>query len=404
VARGHITRKKRPDGTIVWIWRASSIDPTTGERHQPQKTFYTRAAADDHDAAWWAKLKAGESPVQARVTVSELMTEWLDLSRHSIQRTTLANYQGHCTRELAPLLGSLQVAALTPQRIQRAYADLLDKGYARGTVRSAHAVLSLVLDYAVERHLLASNPADKATRILKRQRSEDDVEASPERAWPLCEAQRFWEEVSLEGYGVVWALALGLGLRRGEALGARWRDLELPPATQPTASGRLLVTQAIRPRKGTPETASTKSRSGRRSVPVPAPLCALLRDQRGHVARQRAAAGSAWRDHDLVVCQDNGEPVPPDRLYHHWHRFLARTGLPALTMHGLRHTYGSHLILRGVPIPVVSKWMGHANPSTTLQKYAHVLRHAEDESVKVLTEMFWPSSGDESAQNVGAQP
>lgn len=396
-------RKAQRGGETVYIWRASMVDPATGRRHQPQRTFRTRRAAEEHDAAWLSSYRAGEAVVRSQMTLAELAEEWLAMSRHAIAGTTLERYEGHWRCELAPVLGTVRMQALTPERIQHAYVALLDAGYARATVRSAHAMLALLLDHAVLRRLLTTNPARRATRVLRRQRSEDQEAEDRRAVWSRAEAHVLFARMGEARYGLIYALCLGLGLRRGEVLGLRWADLDLPPAPPagaPEPAGRLRVVQTVRHCKQPPYYelgSATKSPASRRFLPLPGPLCASLRAQRERVASLRRAAGPAWENHDLVFPKEDGSPTPPHVLWRDWYAFLERADLPRITLHRLRHSFGSIALAGGMPITLVSRLLGHSSPAVTMRVYAHLIRELEEEASDRLTALFWPSPDGTSA-------
>jgi integrase len=118
--------------------------------------------------------------------------------------------------------------------------------------------------------------------------------------------------------------------------------------------------------------------------------------QRWFVRREelRRAAGPAWAGSDRLFTDEIGRPVKPDRVYR---RLLAIAGpleLPRLDVHGLRHSYATAALRAGVPVHVVSARLGHADPSLTLQVYAHVLQGDDHAAAETAASAILGADGD----------
>ena len=85
-----------------------------------------------------------------------------------------------------------------------------------------------------------------------------------------------------------------------------------------------------------------------------------------------------------VFTTELGAPIFPDSITAWFSKFIARSGLPKVTVHSLRHTYASLMIADGTPLVVVSKALGHAQPSTTANIYAHVIASAEAKAMETF--------------------
>jgi integrase len=178
-----------------------------------------------------------------------------------------------------------------------------------------------------------------------------------------AEITRLWQAAAGQDRVIV-ALALFAGLRRGEVFGLRWSDLTWPKGR---TRANLHIEQAFVQRRIT----TPKSTAGRRDVQVPARLIELLRQHARDRAPLPLADGTAY-----VVRQDDGQPVDPDN----WAKRVlpgirSAAKLPeTVTLHALRHTFGSLLLADGAPIKHVSEQMGHASVVVTLNIYQHILR------------------------------
>ena len=127
-----------------------------------------------------------------------------------------------------------------------------------------------------------------------------------------------------------------------------------------------------------------KIRSGRRELSLSPTLCTLLKDYRVWQNTRRLRTGERWMNTDRLLTQSNGEPIYPDTVTEWFAKFLKRHGLPKVTLHSLRHTNATLMIAEGVDICTVSKRLGHANTSITLDVYAHALKTKDSDAANKL--------------------
>jgi integrase len=173
-------------------------------------------------------------------------------------------------------------------------------------------------------------------------------------------------------YDPLWLLLLSTGLRRSEALGVRWHDLDLD-------RGLLSVRQAVVTVHGEPVVGLPKSAAATRTVLLDADTVAALRAHRKRqAARQLAAA--IWAEGDLVFTTGHGKPLHPGNIHRRYKELIAQAGVPDITMHDNRHTHATILLADRVPVKVVSERLGHARTSVTMDIYAHALPEMQEEA------------------------
>jgi integrase len=163
----------------------------------------------------------------------------------------------------------------------------------------------------------------------------------------------------------VWATALYAGLRRGELMGLRWRDVDL-------ARGVLEVRQAWDPKEH--QMVAPKSAAGRRRVPIAAALRAFL----------TPLSLAAPADPAGLVFGTGGSPFSASSTSERALRAWRRAGLDPICLHDCRHTFASLMIAAGVNAKALSTFMGHANISITLDRYGHLMPGAEDEAAGMM--------------------
>ena len=117
----------------------------------------------------------------------------------------------------------------------------------------------------------------------------------------------------------------------------------------------------------------TKNRSSNRALHMTEDIYRLLRRERARQAERRLAMGAAWADSGLVAVDGQGQPLSPNAVSLAFTRFIRRSGLPKITLHGLRHTFATLASAQGVPLFDIGKALGHSTPATTGRIYTHLL-------------------------------
>lgn len=270
-------------------------------------------------------------------------------------------------------------------QVQRCYTDLLESGSTSGgplapaTVHKAHEVLRRALGDAERMGLVARNVA-AAVRPPSVVRGEMTT-------WSSEDVRDFF--VAIEGHPleIGFRLLAATGLRRGEVLGLRWRDVDfdlgrLAIANTLTEVGKEVV-------MGPPKTALS-----RRNVYLDKRTLAALREHRKRQREQRLAAGPAWdSDHDWVVTDELGAYIRPNTMSYEWRKLTNQLDLPRIRLHDLRHTHATLALKAGVHPKVVSERLGHANIGITLDLYSHVVPSmAKDAAEQIMSATY----GDEA--------
>lgn len=168
-----------------------------------------------------------------------------------------------------------------------------------------------------------------------------------------------------DGYHPLWVVLSTTGLRRGEALGLRWSDVDLD-------TGRVRIVQTVIQIRGAVSMGEPKTDRGRRAITLDDGTVAALRAHRHEMNEQRLLVGADFTDHDLLFRLPSGEPLHPDAVSATFERQVRRYGLPRLTLHGLRHTWATLALESGVHPRVVQERLGHSTIAITLGIYSHV--------------------------------
>lgn len=362
-ANGEGTIYKRGDGR----WCAS-VTLDGGRR----KSFYGERREDVARKLSTA-LKAHQDglPLPAeRQTVAQYLASWLESVRPSLRFRTYQKYEELVRLHALPVLGRIALARLGPQHLQRLYTDRLEAGQSPTSVRHLHALLHRALGQAMRWGLLARNVADLVT-APKGQRREM-MALAPEQARALIEAAA---DDRLEA---LYVLALTTGMRQGELLALRWRDIDLTAGTVQVRGSLQRLPDGL-------SIVEPKTASSRRHVAITKTAVGALRRHRAAQAEERLSLGAAWEDSDMVFANEIGRPIEVRNLIRRsFLPLLKRAELPRIRFHDLRHTAATLLLGQGVHPKVVAEMLGHSRISTTLDLYSHVTPTMQRQATEAL--------------------
>jgi integrase len=336
-------------------WQAMVEVGTAGARKRHSAVFTTKLQAEAWAADRKRDLRQGTYVEVSKQTLGEYLALWAVAQRSRIRPNTLAGY-AVAIRHITAHVGSVPLQAFSRVQAKALYQALSESGLAPKSVHNIHIALRKALGDAVEDGLIHRNPADRA---------HDAPRDRPEMlVWSAEELNAFLAFTAGDVDYPFFALAAATGMRRGELLGLRWRDVDLD-------AGRVAVTRQWTRQgagKGSVGFGPPKSARSLRSVDLDAGTVAVLREMRAARRVLPLVATEA-----LVFAREGGLPYEPSVL---GRRFVQRVcdagGLPLIGLHGLRHTHATLLLARGVDAKTVSERLGHASVETTLRLYAHV--------------------------------
>lgn len=319
----------------------------------------------------------GVLPRDRALTVNAWLEQWLrakETGSKRIRPRTLEHYRLVVKKHIAPAIGNKPLAKLTPSDIERMLGAQLKAGLAPRTVHHVRAVLRNSLARAERDGKVSRNVARLAEPPSVPEPDRSSVEAFSERV------PDFLRAVAPDRLSAMYVVTLALGLRIGEVTGLRWPDLDLD-------SGVLRVTKSlqwIRPtgeKRALPHLVDPKTEKSRRVLELSAPLIAEVREHQARWRLEKLALGPrSLNEWDLVFTGARGEPLNPRVISEQLRAILRSAGLPRIRFHDLRHANASLMLSAHVPMEMLSKLLGHSNPTTTRNIYAHVLKPLIDEA------------------------
>ena len=388
---GSVYKYKTPGGAIRWryqIWVASEV---AGRKHRVSRAGF--ASAKDANAALHevlGKIKNNERVVRKSdmPTFNEQTDTWLSgLVSH--EGATIQGYQKNLRNHLLPYVGHLKLDEMTPALLAAHFARLRktgrkdSKGFGgklgNNTLHKVGTVVSLVLESAVDEGLLALN-AMRKVKLGSIQRMHHE-----EQVWSIAEINLFlsWNQASQQDdLNALWHLIAYTGLRRGEALGLKWGDIDLSRRTLKV----LRATDSSEPHS----TKEPKTKSSRRLLMLDEQLVAKLELHKS----QRAQLG--WRfvgSDSWVFGGINGQLRVGNDVSARWGRMVDKAvmhfgaeRLPRVTIKGLRHSHATALLEMGVHPKVIQERLGHSTFKLTMDTYSHVTETMQTSAIRMLDE------------------
>lgn len=307
------------------------------------------------------------------------------LKEKKISRAKIAADTGLAPSTVAAAVRGESVSVETARQVCDALGAKFEKAFlsitesaslSAKTVIEHHRLISAVLEQAVKEELIPFNIAAKATLPKMEKKKVNYFQA--EQIEAIREA--------LESEPLKWKTLVHLflitGARRGELLGLKWSAVDYK-MNRIHIENSILYSRDRGIYEDTPKTETSI-----RWITLPVDTMRLLRKWQLSQAEQRFKLGEYYQDQGFVFCQDNGQPMHPDTVTDWMAKFSERHNLPHINPHAFRHTMASMLYYNKVDTISISKRLGHAQPSTTANIYAHVIEEADQRNADIISDIF----------------
>ncbi|MCU1591667.1 MAG: integrase family protein [Frankiales bacterium] len=377
-ARGDRLACKKDHGSWYYV---ADVPGLNGKRRQVKKGGYpTKTAAEQALTAVIDEANRGQVAHDDGQRVGDYLDAWLaGKIADGLRTNTAVGYRHHIDDFLRPHLGHLRLRDLKPSHVEhvlRVIAAPPAKGRPLGpsTVRRVHATLRSALASAKRRRLINYNPAVDIDL--------PKVSRPKVRPWEAAELGAFLDSLRGHRLAPLFETIAATGLRRGEALGLRWDDVDLERMVIVVRQQLLQVadTAGVKPCPycdvahrqyafGPPKTSSGEARI----VELDSGTAGVLLEHSLRQAAERDAWGEAYSDHGVVFAREDGQPIPPDTVSKAFVGLSKAAGLRPVRLHDLRHGAASLRLAAGVDIAVVSKQLGHSTIALTVDTYSHML-------------------------------
>jgi integrase len=370
--RGNITKRGK-----AWRIKFDLDRGGSGERKTRYATVKgTREDAEKELTRLLSEKDKGTLVDPSKITVAEHLEQWL-AGKERISPLTRERYGEIITKHIVPTLGAIKVQKLKPTDVRNWLVAMREGRRGQRSPRTiihSYRVLHTGLESAVKLDIAARNVADNVEAPKP-----EDGERMILKANDVQAVLAALKEVRI--FPVV-ALALSTGARRSELLALRWCDVDLQ-------RGAIKIERNLEQTKGGLRFKSPKTKSGHRSIILPAFAVGVLNEHRKEQLELRLRLGRGKPEADAMVFANiDGSPISPNYFSIMWSRAVKRAGLPKVTFHSLRHSHASALIRAGLDVVRVSKQLGHSKPAITLSIYAHEFGDADSGAADAIEKVL----------------
>ncbi len=303
--------------------------------------------------------------------MNEYLNRWLrDSVGGSVQDRTFDSYSKLVTRYIVPAIGDVKLKKLSPMKVQAMYRGMQDRGLSLRTVQYTHAVLHRALKQALRWGMVPRNVCEAVDRPQVRRDEMQPLDAQQTKE--LLGAARAGGD-RLEA---LYVLAVHTGMRLGELLGLKWKDVDLDGES-------LRVNCALSEGKFT----VPKTKKSRRRIDLSATGVAALKAHRKRQLEERVRLAGLWEDQGLVFPSAVGTPLSHHNVVRAFKKLLKRADLPeTIRLYDLRHTCATLLLSRNVHAKYVQELLGHASIALTLDTYSHILPSMDGGTASAMDE------------------
>ena len=310
----------------------------------------------------------------------DAMEEWLNVVMPTqVRQNTLDEYKRAFNYHIKKYsrFQNLPLQKLSPQILQSFYNAGTQAGLSPNTIHKQHSNINKFLKYALRLDMIENNPANRVT-LPRKVRSRKAKFYTPEQLQKLLTL--FWGD-PIEP--VVY-LAVHLGMRRSEVCGLQWESVDfehrriIVQHTAVVLCGKVIFSE------------NTKSESSRRVLPMSESVANYLTHLKERQQYNRERLGNTYCESDFVCTREDGAPINPDFVSHHFPRVVEKSGLPKISFHDLRHSCASLLHASGYDLKDIQIWLGHSDIQTTANIYTHLDTRRMDHMAQAVGEALTP--------------
>lgn len=352
------------------------LGKVNGKRRQKKKRGFKtkREAQNALTEVEHALLKDGTFSEPSKMLYKEYLNSWLEDKRILIKESTFKTYSWLINKYIIPNLGNIELSKIRPIDIQKLYNEIINSNLlSRENVQKIHSLINDSLKKAERWGLIKRNVASLVDRP-KAYKSELKV-------WDIGEVKSFLKVAESSRYYIAFLLALTTGMRQGEILALRWKDIDFNNNT-------LSIKQTLN-HAGNKIIAGAKTKSGQRSIALPNETIHFLVKHKETIDNEKRVAGILYTNHDLVVCTNIGTPCLPRNLLRSFYSLIEKIDITKIRFHDLRHTHATLLLKEGIHPKVVAERLGHSNIRVTLDTYSHVLPSMQLETANKINDLLF---------------
>ena len=298
----------------------------------------------------------------ASLLLSDYLESWINSVQFDLQPSTFRGYKGNLSNHIIPYFREkkIKLIDLKIRDLEMFYSNvlLIEKKLSPQSVLHCHRIISKALNDAIRQEIIPSNPASlaKCPKVNKHVPTFLNISQ-------VKEIMRLFKNTPIEH---VVNFICTYGLRRSEALGLCWDKVDFD-------NNQFTICRAkIQNTGGDYLKAGTKNDSSYRTLPLTSDMREMFLALKEEKEKNQRLFADSYLDSDSVFVFPDGTPIAPNYLSRTFHKTIMKSDLPKVTVHELRHSAASNLLAQGFSVVDIQMWLGHSQPSTTLNFYSHV--------------------------------
>ena len=363
-----LTRIRGEDGKLRKKWIPTGISSTGNNRTKANAAMHRILHELEEE------LSKAAGTFVTKTNFIDALHDWVEFKKFELRTNSYELYTLNLNTHIIPFFKkkNKQITEITPKDIEDYYKAKLKEGLSVETIKKHNIIIRGTLERELDKGTISVNPCDRA-RIPRRKRQE----RFKGQAYTVEQANKLLEVIHGEVLEPVIMLGLLFGMRRSEALGLRWSDIDLEKQTivisfTTTQMRTLLMDE------------HTKSATSHRMLSVMDDVIGYFKRLKAQQEANKREYGDKYHDSDFVCVWPDGRIILPGYVSHHFKKLLAKYDLPEIRFHDLRHTAGSLLLAQGVNIKQIQEFLGHADAMTTLNIYTHTDENAKKETAAAM--------------------
>jgi integrase len=393
-----MSKRAKSEGTIYYSeakgkWIAQL--PAGPDGRRPYRTAETQEEAADLLFQMRKARDEGRDLSRRAETISEVLDDFIDTLTAAGRRASTIDVYRTTGAHVTDAIGALRIEAVTLETVQR-LANTLHRKHGITSVRKSLELLHRVYERLIPERV-SRNPVDwKRLELPKHTPRETPPLEAEEIAIALAAADHVAGRGARVRLAPAWWLAALLGLRRGEIAGASWRDLNWDRAEL------HIKTQVAQTDDGTFQPGQpTKTPEGVRLLPIGPRLLARLREHWQVQQAERRTRGPAWREHGLIICQEDGTPYTDLSVLNYDMILLSQeTGLH-LHPHRFRHSFATLVADEGYSESVIAALLGHKRRGSVTTRYVHAKPKVLRAAVEAVEQRVFAGTAEAAEKEAG---
>jgi len=364
------SRRSKGEGSLVqrkdgrWMGRYTVV-LDDGTKKRQSIILKDRAAVLEKMRMEMRLADKGSPVLHSKGTTGDYLAYWLKLiDPMQVRPTTLQTHTSIVNSHLIPQLGNIPLTQLKPDHVRRMLAHMKQRGCGGRSMQMTRNVLSAALRDAVKEEILHRNVA-----ILV---PAPEYTPSERKHWTKEQVMLFFETAKTHQHYLVFLLLLSYGLRRGEVLGLRWKDIDFE-------NNIIKVRQALKLINYKAIIGPLKTRASKRDLPI------LPFIKEALIAHFDA---SEMHADGLVFHASTGNPIYPNVIAKIFKKQALKAGLPPISIHEARHTTATLLAQAWANPKEAQSILGHSSVATTLGLYTHTNYENTASAMAALTAGF----------------